>query len=123
MAAKHFNRSPRNGKRQSFFFQPGIQSSVNPLISKKNQNLTKKISKYHARELDKIGSLYYSKEDYDDFFFSKGSAYPDINGGIGILFEQASSRGYNQYTENGLLTFPFSIRNQLKTAVSTAQMP
>ena len=39
-------------------------------------------------------------------FLSKGSAYPDINGGIGILFEQASSRGYNQYTENGLLTFP-----------------
>ena len=25
-------------------------------------------------------------------FLSKGSAYPDINGGIGILFEQASSR-------------------------------
>ena len=107
------------GKDQSFFFQPGIQSSVNPLISKKNQNLTFKISEYHARELDEIGSLYYSKEDYDDFFLSKGSAYPDINGGIGILFEQASSRGYNQYTENGLLTFPFSIRNQLKTAIST----
>ena len=107
------------GKDQSFFFQPGIPSSVNPIISKKNQNLTSKISKYHAKELDEIGSLYYSKEDYDDFFLSKGSAYPDINGGIGILFEQASSRGYNQNTENGLLTFPFSIRNQFKTAIST----
>ena len=59
------------------------------------------------------------REDYDDFFLSKGSAYPDINGGIGILFEQASSRGYSQNTENGLLTFPFSIRNQFKTAIST----
>jgi hypothetical protein len=107
------------GKDQSFFFQPGIPSSVNPLISKKNQNLTSKISKFHARELDEIGSLYYSKEDYDDFFLSKGSAYPDINGGIGILFEQASSRGYSQNTDNGLLTFPFSIRNQFKTAIST----
>ena len=27
--------------------------------------------------LDKIGSLYYSKEDYDDFYFGKGSTYPD----------------------------------------------
>ena len=107
------------GKDQSFFFQPGIPSSVNPLISKKNQSLTSKISKFHAKELDEIGSLYYSKEDYDDFFLSKGSAYPDINGGIGILFEQASSRGYSQNTENGLLTFPFSIRNQFKTAIST----
>ena len=35
------------------------------------------------------------------------------------MFEQASSRGYNQNTENGLLTFPFSIRNQFKTAIST----
>ena len=107
------------GKDQTFFFQPGISSSVNPLISKKNQNLTYKISKFHAKELDEIGSLYYSREDYDDFFLSKGSAYPDINGGIGILFEQASSRGYSQNTENGLLTFPFSIRNQFKTAIST----
>ena len=107
------------GKDQTFFFQPGIPSSVNSLISKKNQDLTLKISKFHEKELDEIGSLYYSKEDYDDFFLSKGSAYPDINGGIGILFEQASSRGYNQNTENGLLTFPFSIRNQFKTAIST----
>ena len=107
------------GKDQSFFFQPGIPSSVNPLISKKNQNLTLKISKFHEKELNEIGSLYYSKEDYDDFFLSKGSAYPDINGGIGILFEQASSRGYSQNTENGLLTFHFSIRNQFKTALST----
>ncbi len=107
------------GKDQSFFFQPGIPSSVSPLISKKNQDLTSKISRFHAEELDEIGSLYYSKEDYDDFFLSKGSAYPDINGGIGILFEQASSRGYSQNTDNGLLTFPFSIRNQFKTAIST----
>ena len=107
------------GKDQTFFFQPGIPSSVNSLISKKNQDLTLKISKFHEKELDEIGSLYYSEEDYDDFFLSKGSAYPDINGGIGILFEQASSRGYNQNTENGVLTFPFSIRNQFKTAIST----
>ena len=107
------------GKDQTFFFQPGIPSSVNSLISKKNQDLTLKISKFHEKELDEIGSLYYSKEDYDDFFLSKGSAYPDINGGVGILFEQASSRGYNQNTENGVLTFPFSIRNQFRTAIST----
>ena len=107
------------GKDQTFFFQPGIPSSVNSLISKKNQDLTLKISKFHEKGLDEIGSLYYSEEDYDDFFLSKGSAYPDINGGIGILFEQASSRGYNQNTENGVLTFPFSIRNQFKTAIST----
>ena len=49
----------------------------------------------------------------------KGSAYPDVNGGIGILFEQASSRGHMQESENGIITFPFTIRNQLTAALST----
>ena len=65
--------------------------------------------------LDKIGSLYYSKENYDDFYFGKGSTYPDINGSIGILFEQGSSRGHVQESQNGILTFPFTIKNQLTT--------
>jgi len=63
--------------------------------------------------------LYYSEESYDDFYLGKGSAFPDINGGIGILFEQASSRGHIQNTENGLLSFPFTIRNQLTAVFST----
>ena len=74
---------------------------------------------FHAEALDRIGSLYFTEERYDDYYYGKGSTYPDVNGGIGILFEQASSRGHVQDTENGLLSFPFSIRNQFTTAVST----
>ena len=37
----------------------------------------------------------------------------------GILFEQGSSRGHAQETSNGLLTFPFTIRNQYTAAMST----
>ena len=107
------------GTNSTFFFQPGVPSRVNPLIPNLNQELTEKIAKYHADFLDKIGSLYYSKEDYDDFYFGKGSTYPDANGGIGILFEQGSSRGHIQNSQNGILTFPFAIRNQLTTTLST----
>ena len=107
------------GTNSTFFFQPGVPSRVNPLIPNSNQELTEKIAKYHADYLDKIGSLYYSKEDYDDFYFGKGSTYPDANGGIGILFEQGSSRGHIQNSQNGILTFPFAIRNQLTTTLST----
>ena len=35
------------------------------------------------------------------------------------MFEQASSRGHLQESDNGLLTFPFTIRNQVRTALST----
>ena len=107
------------GTNSTFFFQPGIPSRTNPLTPNKNQELTDKIAKYHAKDLNKIGSLYYSKESFDDFYYGKGSTFPDINGGIGILFEQASSRGHAQESENGVLTFPFTIRNQFITALST----
>jgi hypothetical protein len=109
------------GTNSTFFFQPGIPERVNPLTPIENQKITKKIGEFHSEALNKIGSLYYSEEDYDDFYYGKGSTYPDINGGIGILFEQASSRGHIQESDNGILTFPFTIKNQLTATFSTLE--
>ena len=109
------------GSNASFFFQPGVPSRVNPLTPKKNQELTEKLGRFHAKYLDKIGSLYFTKENYDDFYYGKGSTFPDINGAIGILFEQASSRGHAQETGNGILRFPFTIKNQFVTVLSTLE--
>jgi len=89
------------------------------MTPKKNQELTGDIAKFHAKAFNKIGSFYYSKESFDDFYYGKGSTFPDINGGIGILFEQASARGHAQESDNGILTFPFAIRNQFTAALST----
>ena len=107
------------GTNATFFFQPGVPSRTHPLTPKMNQKLTAKVGEFHAKALDKIGSLYFTEERFDDFYFGKGSTFPDINGAIGILFEQASSRGHAQQTSNGVLTFPFAIRNQVTTALST----
>ena len=107
------------GTNSTFFYQPGIPSRVNPLTPKKNQILTAEIGKYHEKQLSEIGSLFYSEEDYDDFYFGKGSTFPDINGSIGILFEQGSSRGHLQESINGEISFPFTIKNQLVTSFST----
>ncbi len=109
------------GSGSTFFFQPGIPTRVNPLIPQQNQVLTKKIAAYFAGGLNEIGSLYYSEERFDDFYFGKGSAYPDINSGIGFLFEQAGIRGHARETENGLITFPFTIRNQFNVSLSTLE--
>lgn len=109
------------GTNSTFFFQPGIPSRTNPLTPKMNQELTKEIATYHAKAFDKIGSTYYSEESFDDFYYGKGSTFPDINGSIGILFEQGSSRGHAQESENGILTFPFTIRNQFTAALSTLE--
>lgn len=107
------------GTNSTYFFMPGEPKRTNPITPTKNQDLTRKIGTYHAAALDKIGSLYYSEEGFDDFYLGKGSTYPDANGCIGILFEQASSRGHLQESINGPLSFPFTIRNQVTTALST----
>ncbi len=107
------------GSNSTFFFQPGVPDRANPLTPKENYLLTKKIAQYHAKSLDKIGALYFSEEVFDDFYYGKGSSYPDINGSIGILFEQASSRGIRQENNDGVITFPFAIRNQFITSLST----
>ncbi len=109
------------GSNATFFFQPGVPARTNPYTPMKNQEMTGKIAAFHARALDKIGSQYFTKENYDDFYYGKGSTYPDVQGSIGILFEQASSRGHAQRTNNGILTFPFTIRNQLTTSFSTIE--
>lgn len=107
------------GTNATFFFQPGVPSRVHPLTPSKNQELTRLIGNFHARALDSIGSLYYTQEGFDDFYYGKGSTFPDVQGAIGILFEQASSRGHAQESVNGVLRFPFTIRNQFVTALST----
>ncbi|NER12239.1 zinc carboxypeptidase [Leptobacterium flavescens] len=107
------------GTNSTFFFQPGEPDRVHPLTPQMNQELTAEIAGFHVKALDKLGSLYYSGENFDDYYYGKGSTFPDINGSIGILFEQGSSRGHIQESENGTLTFPFTIRNQFTAMLST----
>lgn len=109
------------GPNSTYFFQPGIPTRTHPLTPKKNTELTQLLATFHAAALNQEDRLYYSQESFDDFYYGKGSTYPDINGGIGILFEQASSRGMQQDTINGLLTFEFGIKNHVLTSISTIE--
>jgi Zinc carboxypeptidase len=59
------------GTNATFFFQPGEPARVNGNTPKRNQELTGEIATYHAKHLDKIGSLYFTKEGYDDFYYGK----------------------------------------------------
>ncbi|RYV03097.1 peptidase M14 [Shewanella sp. OPT22] len=107
------------GHRSSYFFQPGVPSRTHPLTPQKNQLLTDKIANYHRAALDSLGQAYYSKQSFDDFFYGKGSTYPDINGAIGVLYEQASARGKAQTSMNGVVTLERAIQNQFATSLSS----
>ncbi len=107
------------GSNATYFFQPGIPSRNNPNTPQRTFELTAALAEHHAEWLDRHGALYYSRETFDDFFYGKGSTFPDVNGAIGILFEQASSRALERMTNDGVLTYPFTIRNQFATSMST----
>ncbi|QPG05604.1 peptidase M14 [Salinimonas marina] len=107
------------GPNSTYFFQPGVPSRKNPNTPKGNVTLTEALATYHVEALDKAGQLYFSEEGFDDFYYGKGSSYPDSLGTVGILFEQASSRGHLQDTINGPLAFTDTIANQVTTSLST----
>jgi len=109
------------GTDATYFFQPGVPARTNPLTPRRNVELTRLFAQYHAAALDRAGSLYYTEERFDDFYMGKGSTYPDLHGGVGILFEQASSRGHLQDSIHGRLSFPFTIRNHFLTSMSSLQ--
>lgn len=109
------------GTDATYFFQPGVPSRTHPLTPQSNQSLTESIAKFHIKALDARGEFYFSREGYDDFYYGKGSTYPDVQGSVGILFEQASSRGHIQDSRNGVLKFEHTIANQITTSLSTLQ--
>jgi len=107
------------GSEATYFFQPGVPDRTNPNTPQLNQELTGRIAERHGDYLEQIGSLYYTRETFDDFYYGKGSTYPDANGSIGILFEQASSRALKQETSKGEMHYAFTVRNQFMTSLST----
>lgn len=107
------------GTNSTYFFQPGISSRKNPWTPLKNVELTAALGDFHAAALNDSKQLYFTQESYDDFYYGKGSTYPDVHGSIGILFEQASSRGHLQDSDHGTLAFSDTIQNQVTTSLST----
>lgn len=109
------------GANSTFFFQPGIPSRNNPRVPQKNYELTNKIAGFHRAKFNERGELYYSEDSFDDYYLGKGSSYPDINGSIGILFEQAGYRGKIRETAYGTRTFAQAIRNQFDVSIATLE--
>lgn len=111
------------GSNSTYFFEPTEPfGSENPIVPRTNyDDLNNLFAKYFSEALHEIGSLYFTKEVYDNSYPGYGSTYPDIHGGLGLVFEQASSRGHVQTTSTEPITFPFTIRNHLRTSIATVR--
>lgn len=111
------------GPNSTYFFEPTKPyGSENPVVPRKNyDDINVRFAKYFAKYLDNIGSLYWSKEVFDNSYPGYGSTYPDIHGGLGLVFEQASSRGHIQSTQRGEMSFAFTIRNHVASSLATME--
>jgi hypothetical protein len=110
------------GTNSSFYFDPGKYTSNNPVVPAYLYDVVHpKFAEYFSQGLNSVGSLYFTKEAYDKLYPGYGSSYVNFYGGIGILFEQASSRGHLQETTTIPLTFAFTIRNQFKASLATVR--
>ncbi len=107
------------GNLSGTFFSPGIRSSTNSYIPIENWDITEKISEFHGRYMEDIGTLYFSREGYDDFYTGKGGAYPDLYGSIGILYEQPNPRGLNRVRDGAEVSLSSMIRNQVFCSFSS----
>lgn len=111
------------GTNSTYFFEPmKPNGSKNPIMPKENYiDLNNLFGEYFSKALDSIGSFYFTKEVFDGTYPGYGSSYPDLQGGLALLFEQASSRGHAQDTPYGKITFPFTIRNQYTSSMTTVK--
>ena len=111
------------GTNSNYFFEPMKRNaSLKPLIPDENYSVLSPIfAEYYVNALDSIGSFYYTKESFDETYPGYGSSYPDVQGAVAILFEQASSRGHLQETNYGTISFGFTIRHQYLSSIATVE--
>ena len=107
------------GAASTYYFEPSPSNMHSPLLPRASYDFNVTLARYHAQALDALGSLYYTRENFDNFSPVYGSTYPDFHGGVGVTVEQGSSRGLVQDTAAGPLAFRFTIRNQLAVGLGT----
>jgi hypothetical protein len=108
------------GSTSTFYFDPGKYASNNPVVPAFLYDVVHpRFAEYFSKGMNSIGSMYFTEEAFDKLYPGYGSSYVNFYGGIGFLFEQASSRGHVQETTTIPISFGFTIRNQFVASLAT----
>ena len=108
------------GSSQTYYFSPGVPTRNHPLIPDTGLELMEKIVKPAEEFLDSQKRLYFHGDRYDHFFLGKGSSFPLVNGGVGMLHEASSARGVMVETQNGIRTYRENIIKHFRTSIANA---
>ncbi|HEY5646360.1 MAG TPA: M14 family zinc carboxypeptidase, partial [Pseudomonadales bacterium] len=107
------------GADQSLFLHPEDGDRWHPLITEANRSLSERLAAFHARALDRAGRPYYARPESEGFYPGKGAIWADLQGSVGILFEQAASLGLVEDTAEGRLTLPMAVHNHVLATLAT----
>ena len=107
------------GSSQTYYFHPGVHTRTNPLVPDAAEELMAETAAFSETVLDREGRLYFHGERFDNFYVGKGSTFPLVNGGVGILYEAGAALGRELETPNGLRTFRENIRKHLVTSIAS----
>jgi hypothetical protein len=109
------------GSNSTYYFHPGEPKRKNPLIPDEAREIAKDIAENHRGYLDEAGLLYFTEQGFDNFYIGKGSTYPQVNGGIGILFEVGAARGGEIESPSGGRSYADNIRTHFRTTLTTIE--
>lgn len=107
------------GPNSTYYFHPGIPSRTFPLVPQRIIDLMYDFAGDSEAFMDSEDHLFFHEESFDNFYIGKGSTYPLVNGGMGILYEAASGRGGALETPNGIRTYRENIRIHFRTSLAS----
>jgi hypothetical protein len=80
------------GPNSSYFFPPPSEPA-NPFRFEQQSDWAWKLGRRQAEWFDRYGFAYTTREMFDAFYPGYGSEWPSMQGGLGVLWEQAGTRG------------------------------
>ncbi|MDR1644934.1 MAG: hypothetical protein LBS05_03785 [Tannerellaceae bacterium] len=109
------------GSASTYYFEPSPRSSWSDHIVPESTYsvLNDILAGYFSKALDRIGSLYYTKQSYTNLSPIYGSTYPDYQGGVGTTLEVGSTAGIEIETDAGIRTFRKNLRDNFEIGVAS----
>ncbi len=109
------------GAESSYYFSPPADPK-NPYLLPGQLDWMERLGKFQAGHFDQYGFGYVTREIFDAFYPGYGSEWPTLQGGIGILWEQASARGLVvDRDDQTRLTYEDGVRHNYVSGVATLE--
>lgn len=110
------------GSDSTYYFAPEA-NPYNPYITDVQKDSLEWFGRQNARYFDSLGYNYFTKEGYDEFYPGYGASWPLYYGGIGMTYEQASTRGLVVKKSDGTtVDYRDTVRRHFTTSISTLEV-